>query len=141
MLTLRHKYLPFFMWLWPLLFFAYQFILRLWPGLMMHQIMNQFSIDASHFGLLAAFYYYGYSIMQIPVAILLDRFSARRIIFIFAVLCGLATLTFTYTSNFYLALLSRFLIGVGSAVGFLGVSKVLSEWFPKAQYAKVDTSR
>ena len=137
MLTLRHKYLPFFMWLWPLLFFAYQFILRLWPGLMMHQIMNQFSIDASHFGVLAAFYYYGYSIMQIPVAILLDRFSARRIIFIFAVLCGLATLTFTYTSNFYLALLSRFLIGVGSAVGFLGVSKVLSEWFPKAQYARM----
>ncbi|MBY0533424.1 MAG: MFS transporter [Rickettsiaceae bacterium] len=137
MLTLRHKYLPFFMWLWPLLFFAYQFILRLWPGLMMHQIMDQFSIDASHFGLLAAFYYYGYSIMQIPVAILLDRFSARSIIFIFAVLCGLATLTFTYTSNFYLALLSRFLIGVGSAVGFLGVSKVLSEWFPKAQYARM----
>ena len=55
MLTLRHKYLPFFMWLFPLLFFAYQFILRLWPGLMMNQIMDQFSIDASHFGMLAAF--------------------------------------------------------------------------------------
>ncbi len=137
MLTLRHKYLPFFMWLWPLLFFAYQFILRLWPGLMMHQIMDQFSIDASHFGLLAAFYYYGYSMMQIPVAILLDQFSARRIIFVFAVLCGLATLMFTYTSNFYLALLSRFLIGAGSAVGFLGVSKVLSEWFSKVQYARM----
>jgi predicted MFS family arabinose efflux permease len=137
MLTLRHKYLPFFMWLFPLLFFAYQFILRLWPGLMMNQIMDQFSIDASHFGMLAAFYYYGYSMMQIPVAILLDRFSARRIIFVFAVLCGLATLMFTYTSSFYLALLSRFLIGAGSAVGFLGVSKVLSEWFPKVQYAKM----
>ena len=56
MLALRHKYLPFFMWLFPLLFFAYQFILRLWPGLMIDQIMEQFSIDASHFGLLAAFY-------------------------------------------------------------------------------------
>ena len=137
MLTLRHKYLPFFMWLFPLLFFAYQFILRLWPGLMMNQIMDQFSIDASHFGMLAAFYYYGYSVMQIPVAILLDRFSARRIIFVFAVLCGLAALIFTYTSNFYLALLSRFLIGAGSSVGFLGVSKVLSEWFPKVQYARM----
>ncbi len=137
MLTLGHKYLPFFMWLFPLLFFAHQFIFRLWPGLMMHQIMDQFSIDASHFGLLAAFYYYGYSGMQIPVAILLDRFSARHIIFIFAVLCGLATLMFTYTTNFYLALLSRFLIGAGSAVGFLGVSKVVSEWFPKAQYARM----
>ena len=137
MLTPQHKYLPFLMWLLPLLFFAYQFILRLWPGLMMHQIMEQFSIDASQFGMLAAFYYYGYSGMQIPVAILLDRFGARYVVFIFAVLCGLATLMFTYTTNFYLAIFSRFLIGAGSAVGFLGTSKVLSEWFPKDQYAKM----
>lgn len=137
MLAPNHKYLPFFMWLFPLLFFTYQFILRLWPGLMMHQIMEQFSIDARHFGLLAAFYYYGYAGMQIPVAILLDRFSARYIVFIFAVLCGLALLMFTYTTNFYLALLSRFLIGAGSAVGFLGVSKVVSEWFLQEQYARM----
>jgi predicted MFS family arabinose efflux permease len=104
---------------------------------MMHQIMEQFSIDASHFGLLAAFYYYGYSGMQIPVAILLDRFSARYIVFIFAVLCGTSLLMFTYTNNFYLALFSRFLIGAGSAAGFLGISKVVSEWFPEQQYARM----
>lgn len=44
---------------------------------------------------------------------------------------------FIYTDNFYIAILSRFLIGVGSSVGFLGVSKVISEWFPKDQYAKM----
>ncbi len=134
---LKKEYLPYLMWLFPLLFFAYQFILRLWPGLMMQQIMAQFSIDASHFGLLAALYYYGYSGMQIPVAIMLDRFSARSVIFTFALLCGLATLLFTYTNNWYLACLSRFLVGAGSAVGFLGVSKVVSEWFPKKRYAKM----
>lgn len=133
----RHKYLPYLMWLFPLSFFAYQFILRLWPGLMMHQIMEQFSIDASHFGVLAAFYYYGYAGMQIPVAILLERFGARRVVFTFAVICGLATLMFTYTNNFYMAVLSRFLIGAGSAVGFLAISKVVSEWFPKEQYARM----
>jgi len=137
MFTTRYKYWSFFMWALPLLFFAYQFILRLWPGLMMRQIMGQFSIDASHFGVLAAFYYYGYSSMQIPVAILLDRFSARYIVFAFAIFCGLATLMFTYTNNFYLAVLSRFLIGAGSAAGFLGVSKVVSEWFAKEQYARM----
>ena len=133
----KYRYLPFFMWLFPLLFFSYQFILRLWPGLMMHQIMEQFAIDASHFGILAACYYYGYASMQIPVAILLDRFGARKIVFLFAVICGFATVMFTYTSNFYLAALSRFLIGAGSAVGFLGISKVVSEWFSKEQYARM----
>lgn len=103
----------------------------------MPQIMAQFSIDASHFGLLAACYYYGYAGMQIPMAILLDRFSIRYVVFVFAVICGLATLLFTYTQHFYMAAFSRFLIGSGSAVGFLGISKVVSEWFPKAQYASM----
>lgn len=136
MLT-QNKYLPFFMWSFPLLFFTYQFILRLWPGLMMQPIMAQFSIDASHFGLLTAFYYYGYASMQIPVAVLLDRFSARYIVSIFAIMCGMATFVFTYTHSWYFAILSRFFIGAGSAAGFLGISKVVSEWFPKKHYARM----
>ncbi len=133
----QYRFVPLLMWLIPLSFFAFQFILRLWPGLMMQQIMNQFSIDASHFGLLAAFYYYGYSSMQIPVAMLLDRFNPRIIVFSFAVLCGLATLLFTYTTEFSMALISRFFIGVGSSVGFLGVSKIVSEWFSRKNYSRM----
>lgn len=135
--TSKRNYLPYIMWLFPLAFFAYQFILRLWPGLIMQQLMDQFLIDASSFGLLAAFYYYGYSGMQIPVAILLDKYGARKIVFISVVLCGLSTLLLIYTNNFYLAILSRFLIGAGSAVGFLGVSKVVSQWFPQERYARM----
>ena len=137
MLTQKHKYLPFFMWLFPLSFFTYQFIWRLWPSLMMREIMQQFAIDASGFGFLTGLYYYGYSPMQIPVAMLLDRFGARYIVFGFAVLCGIAAFTFTYTDNWTLACLSRFLVGAGAAVGFLGTSKVISEWFPKDQYARM----
>jgi len=125
------------MWFFPVFFFAYQFILRLWPGLMMPQIMAQFSIDARQFGIIAAFYYYGYASMQIPVAVLLDRFGARVMVFAFAVLCGVATVMFTYSDNWIIACLSRFLIGAGSAVGFLGVSKVISEWFPANQYTRM----
>ena len=133
----KNTLLPFAMWFFPVVFFSYQFILRLWPGLMMQQIMAQFSIDASQFGIIAAFYYYGYAGMQIPVAMLLERFGARAIVFSFALLCAGATLLFTYSTHWYLACLSRFLIGAGSAVGFLGVSKVISEWFPTNQYSKM----
>ncbi len=99
--------------------------------------MQQFSIDATVFGVLASVYYYGYAGMQIPIAILLDRFSARHVIFTCAVVCGLSMLLFSNTSSWYLALLSRFLIGAGSAVGFLGTSKVISEWFAKDQYSRM----
>jgi MFS family permease len=137
MIHQKSNYLPLLMWFFPLSFFAFQFMLRLWPGLMMQEIMAQFAIDAGSFGLLAAFYYYGYAGMQIPMALLLDKFGARWVLFTFALLCGVGALLFSYTDNFYLALLSRLMIGAGSAVGFLGVSKVVSEWFRSEHYARM----
>jgi len=125
------------MWFLPLIFFAYQFILRLWPGLMTEQIMSQYSIGAAQFGILASAYYYGYAGMQIPVAILLDKYSTQKVISFFAILCGFAVFLFIFSTHFYFALISRFLIGAGSAVGFLGVSKVISEWFPKHDYVRL----
>ncbi len=131
------RILPYAMWVFPLSFFTYQFILRLWPSLMMQQIMQQFQIDATGFGFLASVYYYGYAGMQLPIAVLLERFSARYVVCICAVVCGLATLLFTYTDNWILALLSRFLVGAGSAAGFLATSKVISQWFGREYYARM----
>jgi len=131
------RILPYAMWVLPLSFFTYQFILRLWPSLMMQQIMQQFQIDATGFGLLASVYYYGYAGMQLPIAVLLDRFGARYVVCICAVLCGLSTLLFTYTDNWTLALISRFLVGAGSAAGFLATSKVISQWFDRQYYARM----
>lgn len=72
--------------------------------------------------------------MQIPVALALDRFGARFVISACALLLGVSTLLFVNTQNWSIALITRFLIGAGSAAGFLGTSKIVSEWFPKAQY-------
>lgn len=137
MLVKKRHFIPYLMWILPLSFFAYQFILRLWPSLMMQQIMHQFAIDATAFGVMASVYYYGYSSMQIPVAYMLDRINPRLIILLCAAVCGVATFLFTFTDNWYLALLARFLVGAGSAVGFLGTSKIVSGWFPKNQYARM----
>jgi MFS family permease len=131
------KYSSYVMWSLPLIFFAFQFILRLWPGLMVDEIMIKYEIDASLFGLMQAFYYAGYAGFQIPVAMMLDTFSARNVVFVSALVCGFGTLAFTFTDHFYVSLFSRFLIGAGSASGFLGVSKVITEWFPKKQYTKM----
>lgn len=131
------KLKPYFMWSLPLLFFAFQFILRLWPGLNMQKYLEQFTISASDFGLFAAFYYYGYAAMQIPLAILLEKYPVNRINALCAGLCGIAMLVLVQTHSFYLALLCRFMIGVGSAVGFLATSKVLMLWFKSDRYAQL----
>jgi predicted MFS family arabinose efflux permease len=131
------KIMPWMMWSLVVLFFAYQFILRLSPGLMINDIMRKFDVDASSYGYFASMYYYGYALMQIPIAILLDRYGPRVIISICAFVCAVATLTFIYADQWIIALLGRFLIGAASAVGFLGVSKVISMWFPSTEYGKM----
>jgi MFS family permease len=131
------KIMPWMIWLLAVLFFAYQFILRLSPGLMMNDIMKKFDVDASDYGYFASMYYYGYALMQIPIAILLDRYGPRVIISICAFVCAVATLTFIYADQWIVVLLARFLIGAASAVGFLGVSKIISMWFSSAEYGKM----
>lgn len=125
------------MWSVALLFFAYQFVMRLFPGLVVKDIMMIHQVDALALGLLSSMYYFGYAGMQIPVAILLDRFGPRNIIAASAALCSLATLLFVLAPNWQLALVARFFIGAGSAAGFLGTSKVISMFFSESSYAKM----
>lgn len=137
MLAIRYNARPWVMWFFPLAFFAYQFILRLWPSLLMPQIMEQFTIDATAFGFLSAIYYFGYAGMQIPIAVCLDYYGPKIVVSLCILICGFATMLFTYTDSWPLALLGRFLIGVGSAAGFLGTSKAIALWFPRNRYSSM----
>lgn len=133
----NRKYYPYCMWALPLVFFAFQFILRIWPSQVMQPIMQQFQIDASSFGMLASSYYWGYAGAQIPIAMMLNRFGARKIMFLCALVCGAATIIFANTEIWWIALCSRFFVGVTSAAGFLGVSHVICEWFDSSEYARM----
>jgi predicted MFS family arabinose efflux permease len=137
MKTNNNLQLAIIMWLVPLSFFTYQFILRLWPSLTMQQVMLQFGIDASSYGLLASIYYYGYAGMQIPIAIALDKYGPKYILTICALLCGVGMYLSINSNIWELVLMGRFLIGVGSAGGFLTTSKVISQMFPSDNYSKM----
>ena len=49
---------------------------------MQHNLMSGLHINAYEFGALAAFYYYAYTPMQIPVGMIYDRFGVRMVQFI-----------------------------------------------------------
>lgn len=128
---------PWLMWLFAVLFFAYQFIMRVFTGLCVPEIMQKFQVDATDFGLFSAMYYFGYAGMQIPIAFLLDRYGPKLIISLCCLTCASSIILLYFSESWYLALLSRFLIGAGSSAGFLGASKVISLWFPFRTYARM----
>ncbi len=125
------------MWFFTVLFFAYQFIMRVFPGLCVSEIMHKYQVDATDYGLLASMYYYGYAGMQIPIALLLDRYGPRLVVSLCCLLCSFSIFLFYWTDHWSLVLASRFLIGGGSAAGFLGAAKVISLWFPFRIYSRM----
>ena len=133
----ERKFFPWFVWGVAVSFLAFQFILRLLPGLIMPQIMVKFHVNALDYGLLSSMYYFGYAGAQIPVAFLLDRFGPKKVISGCVFLCSICTLVLAHTVSWPVMLMGRFLIGVGSAAGFLGTAKVVSQWFSADRYARM----
>ena len=112
------------------LFYCYEYFLRIMPAVMTTDLMQAFSINATLLGNLAAFYYYAYTPMQLPVGVLMDRYGPKRLILFAIQVCGLGILLFGTSGQLYIAYLGRFLVGFGSAFAFVGVLKLASLWLP-----------
>jgi MFS family permease len=123
------------MWLLPLSFFAFQFILRVCTAVFMQDIMHKFHINALSYGILASFYYVGYAGLQIPLGMLLDKYNPRYVISGSIFICAIGAFLFASTDNWYVLLMSRFLIGAGSAIAFLGTAKIIRLCFKREHYS------
>lgn len=117
------------------LFYAYEYFLRILPSVMEVPLRSHFNLSATGFGFLAAFYYYAYVPMQLPVGILMDRFGPRRLLTIACLICVAGSFLFANTDAFNIAALARFAVGFGSAFGFVGVLKLATIWLPEDKMA------
>ncbi|MBN8827772.1 MAG: MFS transporter [Sphingobacteriia bacterium] len=132
---LNSKIKPYAIWLIPLFFFAYQFILRNSPALLIDDLMLHFKINASQFALFSSMFYVTYSLMQIPTGLLLDRFNPGIVLSSLILTYTFGAYLFSITDNFHLAVFARMLMGIGATAGFLGGAKVISLYFPKSKYS------
>lgn len=118
-------------------FYSYQFIVRVFPNVMRNEILTAFKIDAHIFGDIISLYDWAYAMMQIPIGLLLDRFGPRVLMTVAALCCALGCLVFAFTTNVYVASFARFLMGMGSACGFIGTIKLGTLWFPPHRLGQV----
>ena len=68
--------------------------------------------------------------MQIPVGVLLDRFGPQRLLVAGAVFMTAAQLGFAYTGTYGGALVARVFVGMGDAMVFISVLRLIASWFP-----------
>lgn len=130
----QHPYYPWLVWGLAASAFFIEYFARVAPGVMIDSLMHDFNVQALALGSLSAFFYYTYVAMQIPVGILVDRFSLRWLLTSMILLCGLSCLVFASTTHLEIVALARLLMGFGASFAFVSALKVASLWFPAQKF-------
>ncbi|MEU4482929.1 MFS transporter [Micromonospora sp. NPDC023966] len=71
-----------------------------------------------------------YAAMQVPVGVLLDRFGSRRLLLAGGALMVAGQLCFAVATDVRLAVAARVLVGLGDAMTFISVLRIVAFWFP-----------
>lgn len=91
---------------------------------------DRFGISAAQLSTFVMLQLVVYAGMQIPVGLLLDRFGPRRILTIGVLVLTAAQVTFALADTFALALVARVFVGLGDAMTFVCVLRLVNTWFP-----------
>lgn len=121
-------------WLTMSIFLAYQYALRVMPNVIMPYLEDQFHINASQFGQFSGIYYIGYTVMHIPLGIMLDRIGPRWVVSSCLLLIVIGFLPLIYSDSWGINKAGRVLVGVASSAGILGVFKVIRMGFPSEKF-------
>jgi MFS family permease len=119
-------------WLICALFFMYEFLLRTVIGTFQYPITQDLHLTSLSFALISSSaYQLAYGSMQIPVGFITDRHGLKKALFFAAGFCSIATLGFSFSHEFYTAILFRLLMGLGSSFGFVCLLVAVYDWMPR----------
>lgn len=131
----KRQFLPWLIWGIAASYFFFDYLQQMVPGVIGPSLISSFHVDAAALGTLSAFYFYSYSVMQIPVGLISDHFGPHRPLVIAALVAVGGSILFAMSGTLALAELSRMLIGAGAAFAYVSCLKLVSNWFPETRFA------
>ncbi|MDR1289083.1 MAG: MFS transporter [Holosporales bacterium] len=125
---------PWLIWWITAAFYLYELVLRVSPSVMTEGLMSSFNATSTLIGILVSFYYYSYTILQLPCGIMLDKLGAKNLLLVSALLCVVGSCLFASPEKIYIAQIGRFLVGAGSACAFVSCLQVATSLFTKKYF-------
>ncbi len=121
---------------------AYFFVYfhRTTGGAISTTLQDAFGVGTAEVALLASAYLYAYTLMQIPSGILTDKLGPRIAASAFVALIAVGSILSAVAvpaDNFTLMIAGKFIIGIGAAVVYIPIMKVLAVWFRKNEFASM----
>jgi MFS family permease len=94
---------------------------------------ERFDTNAQQLATLAVFQLVVYAGMQIPVGILLDRFGAKRLLIVGALIMAAGSFTVALAPNLGTAIFGRMLVGMGDSFTFISMIRMVNGWYHGAK--------
>lgn len=113
------------------------FFQRFAPAGIAQDLALAFETSAASLGVLAATYFYVYTIMQVPTGIMVDTLGPRRVLALGAVIGSIGSFLFGMAPTLEVALWGRTLIGLGVSVTFIAMLKIIAVWFEESRFASM----
>jgi predicted MFS family arabinose efflux permease len=101
------------------------------------ELMQDLNISNSQLGLLSAAYFIGFSTMQIPLGVALDKFGARRTESVLLLIALIGAITFAYAETLVGLTIGRLLIGVGVSACLMASFTAYRRWFAIEQQGQL----
>lgn len=116
------------------LFLIFEIAIQVSPGVMTKGLMNSLNINVFWLGIMSSSYFITYAAMQIPAGILYDKFKLKYVISFPLLLCVIGCAIFALSTNIYVSIIARIIMGFGSAFAFIGVLMIASLVFNKKHF-------
>ncbi|MEN9880114.1 MAG: hypothetical protein RIQ55_760 [Pseudomonadota bacterium] len=117
--------------------YTLSFFQRFAPASIAQDLALAFDTTAASLGVLAATYFYVYTLMQIPTGVLVDTLGPRRILLLGGIISFAGSLWFGLAVDLSQALIGRTLVGLGVSVTFIAMLKIIALSFEEHRFASL----
>jgi len=87
-------------------------------------------------GTIQTAYFWTYTVVQVPVGVIADRWGTRRVMLACTALLTLGVVAFALSATFAASITARMLVGLGAAAVWVPAMRLVSEWFPPGEWAR-----
>ncbi|MBF0580764.1 MFS transporter [Corynebacterium sp. ED61] len=94
------------------------------------EAIEQYHIDATRLAVFASLQLGAYSLSQIPVGLMVDKFGPRKLLIAGALVMGVGQVILAFGSSYPVALFARVLVGMGDATAFSSLMRLIPAWIP-----------
>jgi MFS family permease len=102
--------------------------------------LGRFGITAATLASFSVLQLLVYAGLQVPVGVLIDRYGSKRLIVVGSLVMAGAQVMFALAAALPLAYAARAVLGVGDALTFISVMRLVPAWFPPQRSAMVTTA-